>query len=258
MPVAAQPASPVAPPPSPVDDEPNALQRALAATRHAEDLQLQHGQRQQLGLQEPELDPQHRQAIEAHIDAMPELTDHKRRFLKSHPSLLTEPFVKLMSHAYAIAQHAGIADDTPAMDNAILVGVARDLEHHRALSQLTRADARPTPENAAAHYDASEGADALSREAEAFMAEAAASAPPPPPPAPARRSIPMSAPVSRETPMMSSGGRQHGENTLSAEERQIAHISFAHLPKHAAEYAYLQNRKKMREMKKDGRIQGDR
>jgi hypothetical protein len=57
--------------------------------------------------------------------------------------------------------------------------------------------------------------------------------------------------------MMAAGGRQPGNNTLSAEERQIAHVSFPHLAKTAAEYEYLQNRRRMHEMKKDGRIQGD-
>ena len=58
---------------------------------------------------------------------------------------------------------------------------------------------------------------------------------------------------------MSTGGRsQPSANTLSAEERQIAHVSFPHLAKHTAEFEYLKNRKKMHEMIKDGRIQGGR
>src|SRR3954449_13573873 len=67
---------------------PNVLQQQLAAQQHAEELQRQHVHRQQIGLPEPELDQQHRQEIEARVDAIPDLTDHKRRFLKSHPSLL--------------------------------------------------------------------------------------------------------------------------------------------------------------------------
>jgi hypothetical protein len=99
-------------------------------------------------------------------------------------------------------------------------------------------------------------AEDLDLEAQGLLEEALAARPPPPPAAP-RRSIPFSAPVSREV-SMSTGGKPSGENRLSAEERQIAHVSFPHLAKTTAEYEYLQNRKKMIAMKKDGRIQGDR
>jgi len=56
---------------------------------------------------------------------------------------------------------------------------------------------------------------------------------------------------------MASGGRASQNNTLSLDERQIARVSFPHLPATQAEYAYLQNRRRMHEMKADGRIQGD-
>lgn len=82
-------------------------------------MQQQHAMRQDAGLPEPPIDQATRQAIDAHIDGMPDLTAHKRRFLKAHPSLLTEPYTKLMSLAYMLAKHAGVADDTPAMDHAI-------------------------------------------------------------------------------------------------------------------------------------------
>jgi hypothetical protein len=254
--VAPAPAPPAAPDmpagPSPgVEDNP--LQRALEAQQHAESLQHQHAQRQRIGLPEPELDPQRRQHVEAHIDSMG-LSAHKARFLKSHPSLLSPPYNRSMANAYHLALHAGVADDTVAMDHAILAGVSRDIEHHRALSQLTAADARPTPENHAMHHDVSESADALMREAEAHLAEyqpePAAS-----PPA-KRRSIPMSAPVSRDIPG-ASGQRIDNGNTLRADERQIARVSFPHLSPPQAEYAYLQNKKRMMAMKADGRIQGD-
>jgi hypothetical protein len=252
--VAAAPAPrpPAAPEPASEGDDVSPLQRALDAQSHAEELQRQHAQRRQIGLPEPSIHPTERQAIDAHIDGMPDLTDHKRRFLKSHPSLLTEPYKRSMAHAYHLALHAGVADDTAAMDHAILAGVSRDIEHHRALSQLTSADARPTPQNAQMHHDVGQAADDLQREAEAHLAEyqPAPSAPPP-----RRKSIPMSAPVSRDSPMVSGDRRQ--ENTLRADERQIARVSFPHLPAAQAEYAYLQNKKRMIAMKADGRIQGD-
>jgi hypothetical protein len=184
------------------------------------------------------------------------LSDHKRRFLKSHPSLLHEPYLSLMRHAVMIARHAKLPEDTAAFDNAVLAGIAKDIEHHRALSQLTAADARPTPENEQLQHDADQGADDLMREAEGHHAAWLAENPPPPPPA-KRKSIPMSAPVSRDAPGVSGYRADSSKTHLSADEVQIAHVSFPHLSKIQAELQYAQNRKKMLEMKRDGRIQGD-
>ena len=66
----------------------------------------------------------------------------------------------------------------------------------------------------------------------------------------------MQAPVSRDSPSVS--GRRPQDNTLSRDEREVARVSFPHLPADQAEYQYLINRKRMHEMKADGRIQGDR
>lgn len=67
--------------------------------------------------------------------------------------------------------------------------------------------------------------------------------------------MPMSAPVSRDVPS-ATGVRQ--SNTLSQDEREIARVSFPHLPAAQAEYQYLLNKRRMHEWKADGRIQGDR
>jgi hypothetical protein len=253
-PAAPAPAAPVAPAPAPEGQAASPLLGALAAQQHAEHLQRQHAIRGQAGLQEPELDPATRQAVHAHIDTIPGLTDHKRRFLKSHPSLLTEPYVQSMRHAHAMALHAGIPDDTPAMDAAVLAGIHKDVEHHRALSQLTAASARQTPENAQAHDNVHEAAAELAREAEQHLA--AHPAPAAPPPTPPRKKMQYSAPVSRNYPETSGRGRQDNR-TLTADERQIARASMPHLPPDQAEYQYMINRKRMHEMKSDGRIQGD-
>jgi hypothetical protein len=244
------PASPVAPGPTPEGDA-NPLQRALAAQAHAEALQRQHTTRAQIGLSEPPIDPATRQTIDAHIDAMAGLTEHKRRFLKSHPSLLTEPYVQLMRHAHAMALHAGIVDDSAQMDAAILAGVARDIEHHRALSQLTSASARPTPKNHQAHQDATEAASELAREAEAHFAEHHQPAPTAPPPLP-KRTMPMQAPVSRDSPSVS--GHPQQNNTLTAAEREIARNSFTdpNMSNTEKELLYLRNRQKYSRMKADG------
>jgi hypothetical protein len=256
---AAAPAPPVAAGPVAEGDgasPPSPLTLALQAQQHAEHLQhlqRQHATRAQAGLPEPQIGPTDRQAVDQHVDNMPGLSDHKKRFLKSHPSLLQQPYLQLMSHAYQLALHAGIPDDTPAMDAAVLSGVTRDLEHHRQLSQLTAASARPTAENAQMHDDATEAAAELQREAEMHFTQPA---PMPTTPKPQRRNYPMTAPVSRDTPSVS--GRRPQDNHLTAEEVQIAHVSFPHLPKDQAAYQYLLNKRKMHEMKARGEIQGDR
>jgi hypothetical protein len=204
------------------------------AQRHAEDLQRQHEQRRQIGLPEAPLDPQARAQIDAQIDSIHDLTEHQRRFLRSHPTLMTEPYASLMKHAIMVARHAGIPDDTPAMDRAILQGVARDIEHHRNLS------------NHQQHHDAGQAARELSREADMHLA-----AYQPEPPPERRKSIPMSAPVSRSVP----GNRDpDGWNTLSPDEVQIAHNSFSdpNMSHADKELLYLRNRQKLARMKKDG------
>lgn len=238
------------PPPPPTDDD--ALVRAADATRHAEELQRQHAHRQQIGLPEPELDAQQRQQVDAHVDRIEGLSEHQRRFLKSHPSLLHEPYLSLMRHAVMVARHAGVPNDTEAFDRAVLAGVARDIEHHHALKQLTAADARPTPENAQAHQDVNEAAAELQREADEHLA-AEQPAPVAPPP-PRRNGIPISAPVSREAPMPSGQRQSDGWNTLTAEERKVARTSFTdpNMSNEQKELLYLKNRQKLHAMRANG------
>jgi hypothetical protein len=240
--VVAAPASPAGPQPPSQGDDASPLQRALEAQQHAEHLQRQHAQRRQIGLPEPELDPTQRQAIDRQIDAMPDLSDHKRRFLKSHPTLLSEPYRQSMAHAHHLALHAGVADDTLQMDHAILAGVARDIEHHRALSAANA----QVPQ----HRDADHVAADLAREAEMHLA---AHQPAPIAPQPQRRSMPMSAPVSRGSHDLGTGRSQSSTRiTLSPDEVEIAHISFPHLPKAGAEYEYANNKRKYQTMKANG------
>jgi hypothetical protein len=179
--------------------------RAIEADRRAEELQRANAQ------QPP--------TIEQHIDSIPGLSDHKRRFLKSHPEFVVDSFhINAMRAAYAVALQAGVPDDSPEMDQHLLAGVRRNIEHQRQ---------RAAP---------------LQQE---------------PPPAPPRTSVPISAPVSRDIPMPS-GERRPPAITLSREEREVAAISFPNLSPAQAEYQYFQNKKRMLEMKADGRIQGDR
>ena len=242
-------ASPVAPSFASGGEVGSPLQAALTAQQHAEDLQRQHVHRQQIGLQEPALDPQQRQLVDQHVDGISGLTEHWKRFLKSHPSLLSPPYHASMMHAYHLALQAGVADSSESMDRAILAGVAKDIEHHRALSALTSASARPTPENAQMHEDTSQAADELAREAEMHLA---AHQPAPSAPPPKRRTIPMSAPVSRDSPEVS--GRPALNNHLTADEVRIAHNSFTdpNMSNREKELLYLRNKQKYGRMRQDG------
>jgi hypothetical protein len=232
------PAPPAAPEPTSEGDDANPLQRAYDAARHAEELQRQ---------------PARAADVHAHIDSLP-ISGHKKAFLHANPALAQAPLSHVMAHHYQLALHSGVPDDSEFMNQTVLQGVQRDIAHHHALKALTSADARPTAANAQAHEDAGESAAELMREAEGHQAAWLAENPPPAPPQ-KRRSIPMSAPVSRDFSAVS-GSRQQ-ENTLRADERQIARVSFPHLSPLQAEYAYLQNKKRMMATKADGRIQGD-
>jgi hypothetical protein len=153
-----------------------------------------------------------------------------------------------------LALHAGVEDDTPAMNQAILEGVQHDIERHRALAALTSASARPTPENAAAHEETVQAADELTQEAAAHLAQRAAEQmAAAPAPMPTRRSFPVSAPVSRDVPM-ASGGSASQNKTLSPEERLIARNSFSNpnMTNAQKELLYLRNRQKLNRMRADG------
>jgi hypothetical protein len=251
------PAPPAAPTQPPQGDDVSPLQRALQAQQqaehlHAEHLKHQHATRAQVGLPEPPLDPARRHAIDQHIDGLPNLTDHKRRFLKAHPSLLSQPYLHLMGHAYQLALHAGVPDDTPAMDAAVLAGIHRDLEHHRQLSRLTSASAAPTAENAQMHEDLHRHVAELQAEAEQHLAAHQPEPVASPPSPPHRRSLPMQAPVSRDAPSVS--GYRQGSNHLTAEEVRIAHNSFTdpNMSNREKELLYLKNKQRYNAMKADG------
>jgi hypothetical protein len=249
-PVAAAPAPPDAPGPATDADDANPFQHALEAQQHAEALQHQHQHRQSIGLAEPARSEAELRAIDQFVESIPNISDHQRRFLRSHPTLMTSPYDQLMAHAITLAKHAGIEPDTDAMDRAILVGVQRDLEHHRALSALTSSAGRPTPQNAALHEDIDQHVTDLQAEAEQHMAEHRPA--PSAPPLPKRRSMPMSAPVSRD--YVSVSGRPRESNTLTADERQIAHNSFSdpRMSNEQKEYLYLKNRQKLHRMRDSG------
>ena len=209
---AAAPHAAAAPSP-PADDDP--LAHALKAQQRAEELQ-------RTAAQQP-------RTVEEHIDRLA-LSDHKKRFLKQHPSLAVDPGEsRAMSFHYHAALAAGVQDDTEEMDRRILDGMQR--ERAGAVKDLVKAppadprpiDPRPAP---------------------------AALAP--------RKSLPMSAPVSRNAPAISGNRERSDRNTLSPSEVEIAHRSFIDRPdmprmtNAQKEYLYLQQRNRYREMKADG------
>lgn len=240
-------ASPVPPPPperpqeaTPPPQEGNPLMQAAEAARRADDIQRQRAQQP--------TDP---------IDAIPGLTDHKRAFLRQYPELLHPAIMPVMAAVYQAALRGGVADDTAEMDERIVTGIANHFRQLEQLAQLTSADARPTPENRERREEAAQTSEELQREVELLQAELEPAPTPAPPPV-MRRSIPVSAPVSREAPMASGGRLPTSQITLNRDEREIAHASFRHLSPAQAELEYAKNKKLMLAMKADGRIQGDR
>jgi hypothetical protein len=134
---------------------------------------------------------------------------------------------------------------TPELDNHLITATVREIEHRRQLAL-----ARESVDDAVQRLDDEIEANRRSEEP--------APAPSPPAPPQRRRSVPMSAPVSRESPMWSGQRRNDENNTLRADEREIAHVSFPHLPKSQAEYEYLKNKRLMIQRKASGEIQVDR
>jgi hypothetical protein len=220
----------------PADD--GAIMRAVQAAARAEQMQREAAQQHQGQPQSS--------TVEQHVDGLPGLSDRKRAFLKANPALLRQDIATVAGRQYQAALQAGIPDDTPEIERWIIDNTAREIEHHR---ELTSAHARPTPE----HEAIAEAAADLQREAEEILAETAA-AQPTPVVSPARRRMPISAPVSREVPS-ASGHRQPTDwNTLSAEERQIARHSFTDpgMSNAEKELLYLRNRQKLAQMRRDG------
>lgn len=203
---------------TPPDDNP--LQRALDAQRRAEELQ--------------------RSPIAREIDKLP-LSEFKKTFLKAHPDLITDEFrSKAMGFHWNAALQAGIADDTPEMNAAILQGVDREIAHVRQQAiENVRMPARSEPEPPPAQ-----------------RAEPVPAAPAPPlMPQPARRSVPVSAPVSRDAPTYS--GRAQSDNTsmtLSPEERDMARRSYTapDMTDAQKEYAYARNKLRLKRLRQSG------
>lgn len=205
---------------APRSEADSAVLAAVHATLAAEGLQREAARLQREMEQRP-APPLPLSAIEQHINALP-ISEHKRRFLRARPDLLEPSRSQMLAQHYADAIRSGIKDDSAELDEYLLNGVQRDLER-----------LEPTPGPIEAHS-------------------------PPSAPAPSRRpSIPMTAPPSREVPM--SDGRMFTDRvTLSAEERQMAHLSYRGMPPAEAERIYAEQKLKIRRERAAGRYPDER
>jgi hypothetical protein len=187
--------------------EDNPVFNALKATLAAEGLQREAMRIQREIEQRPPASPPPVPArIEQHIDALP-ISEHKRAFLRSNPEMLEPSRARALAENYAAAMKAGISDDSPELDEYLLAGVARDQERHHA---------PPPPIERTLSPNA---------------------------PAPSRRpSMPMTAPPSREVPMSNGQFQSDNRVTLSAEERQMAHLSYRDLAPTEAEALYARQK----------------
>lgn len=202
-------------------DQDNPLQRALDAQRRADELQ--------------------QSTLDREIGKLP-LSEFKKAFLRQHPDLITDQFrSRATAFYYQAALKEGIEDDTPEMNAAILAGVEREIANVRwqAIENVRMPQAEPEPEP-----------DHVAPRA---MIPPVPAAPAPAPPA--RRSIPMSAPVSRDAPTYT--GRAQSESvgiTLSAEERDIARRSYSapDMTDAQKEYAYAKAKQRLKRLRQSG------
>jgi hypothetical protein len=215
------------------------VKQALDDIRRAEALQQQYQQ------------PQQPRTLGQAIDTDPQLTGPQKQFLRQHPEVLSDPRA-LLFYVNA-ARSRGIQDDTPEFFQSILDGFAREyergVEHAKHLASTM---ARP---QAAEEADRVKAEEVISH-AQAMLPDV----PIPPAETPAmaplasesRRSVPVSAPVSRDVP--TSGGLREAsvDTRLTAEERDVARRSYHYLPPAEAEKLYWQMREKLRRARRDG------
>jgi len=161
------------------------------------------------------------QTVDEYIDGL-DVSDQKRTWLKANPEVLRPENATTISQRHAETQRLGIADDSPEFFDYLRTGVLR------ADDGKFVAEDEPAP-----------------------VIERRLTPPPPAPPPPIKRRMPMTAPVSRDAPVYSSGQRT-AVNTLTREEVQMAHLSYRDMPKVEAERLYLQQKQRLHQMREDG------
>ncbi len=162
--------------------------------------------------------------VEQMIDATPGLSDQKREFLKRNPDLTISEKWKVTVQRHAEAIRSGIEDDSPEMFDYLLTGVQR--------ADNGKFVAEPEPEPAPAP-----------------------ARPAPIAPAPAiRKSMPMTAPISRSVPSYGGKSESGTSTTLSPEEQRIALSSYSAPGMSADEKvrAYALNKMRLQRMRAAG------
>jgi hypothetical protein len=200
----------------PPSDADGAVLQATRATLRAEQLQQTQAQ------------PSPPPTIEQAIERIPGgISEHKKAFLRANPQFMTDRVhMTLMNKHYTAAMQAGVPDDTPEMDRILLEGVAHDVEDHRRTQQHV----------------------------EALRSEPPSPPPEPPPAAPPKRSMPVTAPVSRAVPTPSSQTNVGRSVTLTGEERDLARRAYAWLSPDEAEREYALQKRRMLQMRAEGSL----
>jgi hypothetical protein len=218
----------VTPPPAapPLEPEPPPSPEAGLAIARAIEAARQAEQMQH--------DPQF--AIERAVNAIPGLTDHKRAYLREHPDYWVDPTLRpALGRHYQAGLAAGIPDDSPEMNQHI----SRSMDQELAARHNQRA-AMPAP--ATLDFPAVGSSKPMRA-----------------------RSLPFSAPVSRDIPTASGQKVPDFRNmTLSPAEREIARNSFGpikdasgnvrDLTNEEKEFRYAQNKALMLKRRADGTL----
>jgi hypothetical protein len=158
---------------------------------------------------------------QAQTPQQPQLSQWKLDFLKANPELVeNEEATSLTRYSYLSALRRGIRDDTPAMNEAILADWKR---MRGAVESIGREPEREAP-------------------------------PVNVPIEPPKRSVPISAPVSRTAPSMATGSAPV-RVVLLPHEVEMAHLSYRELPPEKAERLYWEMKVRMVRAKAAGEIQ---
>jgi hypothetical protein len=213
--------------PAPSDDD-DPVKSGLEAIKRAEELHRQHAY------------ADHAEKV----DQFAGLSDWKKDFLKQNP-ILTLPHVATVAQKiYQAGIASGLADDSDELGNFVLEKTSAELRRQREMRERM-----PAPES----EHRRRLADELEREAEQIAATAPPAAPKQAPTS--QRSMPISAPVSRAMPSMTSGAMPT-RITLSPEQIQIARTAYSapDMTDAQKEKAYAMNLLKMERMRKAGTL----
>jgi hypothetical protein len=167
----------------------------------------------------------------------PAMSERRKAFLQQHRREI-EGNEDAAGDYWRQARRMGIPDDTDEIDNYVLNGLRFEQQARAARMAPAEPEAPEAP-----------AAPPVARQ------EPIQAAPMPSP----KRSAPMVAAPSREVPNVN-GSRRSDMNTLSPEERDIARNSIMDRPDMPPltdaqkEFLYLQNRERMRQLKRDGII----